>query len=141
MRFGVAQALGQLGRTDDAVRLLLELAQNKETNQCVRLEAAKILEQLGRTNDAMRLLLKLARSKFNLWDRAEDIIKTLEEFGLKNPHVALTLYKLTKSSNYDIRNLAFDGLRQVVGNLRYEECKKAVSLRHKTEDTKPKAQG
>ena len=57
VRRAAAQALGQLGRADDAVRTSAATwPRDQKVNASVRSAAAQALGQLGRTDDAVRCL-------------------------------------------------------------------------------------
>jgi len=58
-----AQLLGELGHTEEAVRVLLALAQDKKVEVSVRSNAAQALGELGHTEEAVRVLLALAQDK------------------------------------------------------------------------------
>jgi thioredoxin-like negative regulator of GroEL len=58
-----AQALSQLGRVDDAARILLALARDERVDALVRRKAAEALSQLGRVDDAAPILLAVARDE------------------------------------------------------------------------------
>jgi uncharacterized protein (UPF0147 family) len=71
VRGAAAEALGELGRTDDAViQGLLALAQDEKVEAWVRDAAAAALGKLGRDDDAVRILLALAQDeKVEAWVR------------------------------------------------------------------------
>ncbi|MBM3129709.1 MAG: DUF4062 domain-containing protein [Chloroflexi bacterium] len=91
VRRTTAQALGQLGRTDDAVRLLLALAQDEKVERHVRCAAAQALGQLGRTDDAVRLLLALAQDEKAEGRVLSDAAEALGQLGRTDDAVRFLL--------------------------------------------------
>lgn len=86
-RIGFAQALGQWGHLDEAVRICLSLGEDEQVEPHARRNAAKVLIGLGRTDEAVKLCLALAQDErvdanVRLWaieilgrlGRAEDLL-------------------------------------------------------------------
>ncbi len=63
VRSEAASSLGELGRVDEAINALLELARDEELEPLVRSEAASSLGELGRVDEAIPILLELARDE------------------------------------------------------------------------------
>ncbi len=78
MRSDATEALGELGRADDAVQLFLALAQDGKVNAGVRRDAAETLGELGKKSPRVAVaLLQLANDKDQ--DVRDDAYRALKE--------------------------------------------------------------
>ncbi len=122
VRCTAVYALGQSGVADSAViQGLMALARDEKVNVGVQSAAVYVLGQLGQTDDAVRLLLMLAQDARVDNFRRGDATKALGQLGKKEPRVALALLKLASVKDSGVRNTAYDALKEIVVNLRYDE--------------------
>ena len=115
-------ALGELGHTDGVViQGILQLVQDEKMDARVRRAAAYALGWLGRRDDAVRLLLALVQDEKVGWGVRRDAAQALDQLGKIEQRVELGLLELASGGNSEVRNAAYDALKEVVGNLRYAE--------------------
>jgi HEAT repeat protein len=103
-----AQLLGELGHTEEAVRVLLALAQDKKVEVSVRSNAAQALGELGHTEEAVRVLLALAQDKKVEVSVRSNAAQALGELGHTEEavRVLLALAQDKQVSPYARRNVA-----------------------------------
>lgn len=97
-RLFAAQALGQLGRTDDEARILLGLAHDEKVHADVRSTATQALGQLGNTSPVvLNGLLELAQNEQIYAYVRSDAAQALGRIGYPDPAVLTGLISLARN--------------------------------------------
>ncbi|HXF68662.1 MAG TPA: twin-arginine translocase subunit TatC [Thermoflexus sp.] len=91
VRQGAAEALGELGRAEEAAEVLLALARDEGVKADVRWKAVRALEELGRTEEAVEVLLALARDERVEADVRQVAAEALGELGRAEEAVEVLL--------------------------------------------------
>jgi HEAT repeat protein len=115
VRVQAAEALGRLGRTEEAAPILLTLAQQETVDPWVRVQAAEALGRLGRTEEAAPILLTLAQQEtVNPWVRVQ-AAKALGNLGAATPEILEGLRALTENPSIPepVRQAAQESLHRL----------------------------
>jgi hypothetical protein len=118
VRRDAAQALGQLGRADEAVlNGLLALAGDEKVDAYVRRDAAQALGQLGRADEAGKMLLALAGDEKVDAGVRRAAAQALGQLGRADEAVLNGLLALAGDEKVDagVRYFAYEALKQLLG--------------------------
>lgn len=142
-RLNAAQGLMKLGRTDDVIFVVvLRLVRDKKVDIFVRCEAAKALGEIGRADNAViRNLAILAHDKEIESYGLQDTLGALGKLAQKGRRAMLVLLDLALDKDEGIRYEVYRVLKEVAGNLRYDETSRhqAVASKREAKSGKPKA--